>query len=466
MSLKKLFFFILIPLQLFATDFNVIDFGAKADGVHIDTQAVQNAIDACYKNKGGRVVIPSGKKVVVGTLFLKDFVTLHIQNGATLLGATHSKYYSNNTYKNHYKNETHMDRCLIFARNATSIGITGLGTIDGQGYTKYFTRETGRPMLLRFLECTNIHLENITLLNPAAWTSAWIYCHNIVVNGIRIKSRINHNGDGLDFDSCTDVKISNATFNTSDDSICLQTSHPEKPTKNITITNCNFTSKWAGIRIGLLSRGNFESVTVSNCTFRNIDDSGLKIQLNEGGIMKNMIFSNLTMTNVPRPVFMTFAQQRAFVDSPENEYPPMKAMKNFIFSNFIIDNSELKKNAKDSAFYFTGMPKHCIENIILKNIQFFITGGGTLEDAKKTNIKEYTLDNLKGWWPEFHITGTLPTYGLYARHIKGLTIENFHIFKNRQDARAPIFLEDVSFENIHNVYVDHQKINLTAVQKK
>ncbi|MGJ8737568.1 glycosyl hydrolase family 28-related protein, partial [Zobellia laminariae] len=103
----------LFYLQAAATDFNVLDYGAKADGVIIDTKAVQNAIDACTKNGGGRVLIPAGKTVVTGTIYLKDFVTLHIENGATLLGSSNYADYATDTHKNMYKNEPHMDRCLI-----------------------------------------------------------------------------------------------------------------------------------------------------------------------------------------------------------------------------------------------------------------------------------------------------------------------------------------------------------------
>jgi len=459
MKFLKHIIVLLLPLQLLAKDFNVTDYGAKADGVTVDTKAVQLAIDACTKNGGGRVLIPSGKTVVIGTIYLKDYVTLHVENGATLLGSPNIKNYTSDTYKNQYKNEPHMDKCLIFARNAKSFAIEGLGKIDGNGYPSNFKNKTGgRPMLMRFYECEDIHMKDITLVNPAAWTSAWIYCNNIVVDGIRIHSRVNHNGDGLDFDSCTNVRVSNSAFDTSDDSICLQTSQVDKPTQYVTITNCTFTSKWAGMRIGLLSRGDFESVTVSNCTFNDIEDSGLKIQMNEGGAMRNMTFTNLTMKNVPRPVFMTFAQQRAFVDSPEGVYPPMKEMKGFIFSNIIADNSELEKNPQNSAFYITGMPNNYIENIIFKDIQFTIAGGGTIEDAQKLAIKEYTVENLKGWWPEFHITGTLPSYGFYARHIKGLTIDNVHIYRKKADKRYPIVLDDVKHHNIRNVFSNYQSV--------
>lgn len=462
--MKKLIFLLVIgfQLQVFATDFNVIDYGAKADGITKDTKAVQAAIDACTKNGGGKVIIPAGKTVMIGTIYMKDFVTLHIENGATLLGSPDYEDYTTDTHKNTYKNEPHMDRCLIFASNAKSFAFEGYGTIDGNGHMKNFTKKKGgRPMMMRFLNCQKIHMNDITLVNPAAWTSAWLYCDEIVVDGIKIHSRVNGNGDGLDFDGCTNVRVSNSSFDTSDDSICLQTSRADKPCKDIVVTNCVFTSKWAAMRIGLASRGDFESVTVSNCTFHDIQDSGLKIQMNEGGEMKNMSFTNLVMRNVPRPVFMTFCQQRAGVDAPI-EMAPMKAMHSFIFSDIIADNSELDKN---SAFFITGMPNHYITDIQLNNIQFTVSGGGTKEDASN-KIKEYTLETLGEWWPEFYLVGTLPASGIYARHIKGLVINNVQINTMNSDERLPIVFDDVVDSTITNVLLNRKTLSTNQIKRK
>lgn len=441
----------ILPLIGFSKDFNVLDYGAKADGTTKDTKAVQAAIDACTQNGGGRVLIPGGKTVVIGTIYLKDFVTLHIENGAVLKGSPSIDDYTTDTHKNMYKREPHMNRCLIFARDAQSFAIDGYGIIDGNGYEANFKKD--RPMLLRFLNCRNIHLNDITLINPAAWTSAWLYCDEIAVNGIRIHSRTNRNGDGLDFDGCTNVRVSNCSFDNSDDSICLQTSRPDKPCKNIVVSNCIFKTKWGGMRIGLLSRGNIESVTVTNCTFKDINDSGLKIQQNEGGEMKNLTFSNLVMENVPRPIFMTFCTQRACVDTPEGKYEPLKRMHNIIFSNIVVDNSKLDKNA---ALFLTGMPDHKIENIILKDIQFTVSGGGTAEDAKN-KIKEYTLDVLKGHWPEFSLVGTLPASGFYLRHMDNVYLDNIHIYTVSPDARKPLVLDDVKNSQLSNIFFNNKR---------
>lgn len=455
-------FFIGLQMQVYATEFNVIDYGAKADGITKDTKAVQAAIDACSKNGGGTVIIPAGKTVVIGTIYMKDFVTLHVENGAVLLGSPDYDDYTTDTHKNTYKNEPHMDRCLIFASGAKSFAIEGYGTIDGNGHKENFTeKKGGRPMMMRFLNCSKIHMKDITLINPAAWTSAWLYCDEIVVDGIKIVSRVNRNGDGLDFDGCTNVSVSNSAFDTSDDSICLQTSRADKPCKDIVITNCVFTSKWAGMRIGLASRGDFESVTVSNCTFHDIDDSGLKIQMNEGGEMKNMVFSNLVMKNVPRPIFMTFCQQRAGVDAPD-QVLPMKAMHSFVFDGIIADNRELDKN---SAFFITGMPDNYITDIQLTNVQFTVSGGGTKEDASN-QIKEYTLETLGEWWPEFYLVGTLPASGLYARHIKGFSVINFQLITINNDERPLIVFDDVVDAQLSSILLNRKPVSKEQIVKK
>lgn len=210
----------------------------------------------------------------------------------------------------------------------------------------------------------------------------------------------------------------------------------------------------AAMRFGLASRGDFESVTVSNCTFHDILDSGLKIQMNEGGEMKNMIFSNIVMKNVPRPIFMTFCQQRAGVDAPI-EMIPMKAMHGFLFENIIVDNRDLDKN---TAIFITGMPKHYISDIQLKNIQMTISGGGTKEDAKKKDIKEFTLETLGNWWPEFSKVGTLPASGIFARHIDGLAIDNVHINIVNKDARKPVVFDDVLNGSAKNIFVNRKSV--------
>ena len=432
--------------------FDIRDFGASGDASTMNTVPIQKAIDACTANGGGQVLVAGGR-FVTGTLYLKDHVTLHIASGAALLGSTNIADYATDTHKNIYAGEPHMDRCLIFARGAVNIGLTGSGMIDGQGDRNNFPNlgdpGKNRPMLIRFLECTRIQLRDLTLCNPASWTSAWLYCGDIVVDGITIKSRANANGDGLDFDGCENVRVSNCLFDTSDDSICLQASRADRPCRNVVINNCVMKSQWAAIRIGLSSLGDLQDVTVSNCIFHDIRDAGLKIQMCEGGAMKNMQFSNIVMRNVPRAVFMTFNQWRMGVDSPK-ELPPMKAMSDFQFSHFRVDNSDLTNTP--TGIVLSGVPGHSIENISFDDISLASFGGGTAEQAAIRNLPEF-VDRR----PEFGVFGkAIPFVGFYARHVRGLTLSNMRFDAIKPEVRAAIVCE-----NVENVEIAGAKMGAT-----
>ncbi len=432
-KLKAVLACLLIPTMLSAKSYNVAQLGGVADGKTVSTAIIQKAIDDCSANGGGTVVLDGGGSFVAGTIYMKSFVTLRIESGTTLLAVPDIEQFGTDTHKNMYKNEPHMDRAFIFARDAENFSFEGSGTINGNGAWKNFNKM--RPMMMRFVNCKDIRMNDLHLVDPAAWTSAWLYCDDISVSGISIRSRVNQNGDGLDFDGCTNVRVTNSAFDTSDDCICLQTSRADKPCQDVVISNCNFVSKWAGIRIGLLSGSTISSVAVSNCTFRDIQDSGLKIQQNEGGEMKNMVFSNLVMENVPRPVFMTFCQQRACTDSPE-ELAPLKSMGGFLFQNILVDNRAVDENA---GFVFTGMPNHMIEDVALRDVHMVISGGGTTEQAERNNLPEMTPEIMKGWWPEYSLFGgALPSCGLFVRHTKNFIVDNFVVKKLSPDARPII----------------------------
>lgn len=420
-------------------------FGAVGDGCRVNTAEIQATIDACAADGGGTVLIAGGV-FLTGTLFLKSRVHLRVTSGAVLRASPDFRTYAKGCGKNMYRGEPEMDRCLLFAREAEQITLSGDGVIDGNGsaFPNADDPERNRPMLLRFIDSRDLRLRDLTLRDPAGWTSAWLYCRHITVDGIRIHSRVNDNGDGLDFDGCEDVRVANSSFDTSDDCICLQTSRVDRPCRDVVITNCTFCSKWAGLRIGLLSRGGFDGVCVSNCTFRDIDDAGLKIQVCEGADMRNMVFSNLVMRRVPRPVFMTLGRQRCCVDAPEG-LPPMGRLRRMRFENLLIDNTEI---GTDSHFVLTGVPGGLIEDISLAGIRLWSAGGVTESEAGSGDIPELIPENLGGHWPEYYcFKGVLPASGLYARHIRKLRLRDLDFHTEAPDARPPLVLDDVTPEN-------------------
>src|SRR5271157_1199369 len=78
--------------NLGARIYNIRDFGAKGDGVTLDTAALQSAIDACNRDQGGTVLVPAGV-FVIGAVELKSNVTLHLAAEGKLLGSADGKQY-------------------------------------------------------------------------------------------------------------------------------------------------------------------------------------------------------------------------------------------------------------------------------------------------------------------------------------------------------------------------------------
>lgn len=253
--------------------FDPRSYGAVADGHSKDTAAVQAAIDAAAA-QGGTVRLAGGT-FVCGTLYLKSNVALEITNSATLLASPDIADYGTDTHHNRYRNEPELDRCFLFAQDAENVTICGSGVIDGNAAAFPNAGSIYRPMLLRVLRCRNVRVQNLRLLNAAAWATAFLDSDFIWATDLHIENHRNYNGDGLDFDSCRHVWVRGCYIDGTDDNLCLQSSG--LPVQDVHISDCAFTSVCVGIRIGLKSIGEISGVVISNCTMRNIWREGIRI---------------------------------------------------------------------------------------------------------------------------------------------------------------------------------------------
>jgi len=255
-------------------DVNIIDYGAVADGKTLDTVAIQKALDACGKAGGGVVRVPAGV-YLVGTLYLRDDVTVSLEAGATLLGSTRIEDYS----PNH----------LIVGKGVKNITLLGPGTIDGQGFA-FWSRADGPAQakeeritygwvpqhswrhnarnasdLMVLEHCSNVKISGLALQNSESWTLHLLGCDHVAIDSVRIRNRLNGpNTDGIDVQGCQGVQIANCDIDTGDDAIVLKNrnakiSYPH-PCKDITIANCKLTSPTNGFKIGTESYGDFENI--------------------------------------------------------------------------------------------------------------------------------------------------------------------------------------------------------------
>lgn len=441
--------------------YDVKNYGAVGDGTHIDTDAVQTAIDVCSSKGGGTVLLEQGVFLCC-TLYLRSNVRLYIDISAKLKAIPVQEMYPKDTHYNRYINEPDMDPCFIYGENLENIALEGHGIIDGSGDQFPLRGATARPMMIRLLRCKNIHLKDLRLYNSAAWTTAFLDSENIWADGLDICSRSNYNGDGLDFDGSKNIFISNCRVEGSDDNICLQASSKNYPVRNVHISNCHLSSVCAGIRIGLKSVGDISNVVINNCTFENIWREGIKIESSEGGQINNIKATNLIMHNVRRPVFILCNNTIASLG--QDAYPSIGRLRGVTIDNLrITEDDEMKKTHRRFGDDMMGNPTfngirvdahhlHKIESLNLTNIEMEVLGGVKKEDIPKQYpvVKDLTVEEnvfcSSNYDPNWSRTAFMD-----VRNVRDLLLYNIKITAEDKDERLPVVIEGC--EDVREEYI-------------
>ena len=409
--------------------FDVRTYGAVGDGTSLDTQAIQKAIDVCAAAGGGKVYLQGGT-FLSGTLRLKSNVTLFVEAGATLLGSTNLADYPDITPEIIYLYRDRFTRYLIYAEKEENICLAGRGVIDGQGihFPAKPGDDKGRPYILRFSECKNVRVENLTFRDSARWLSHYLACENVTISGISIDARIRENRDGMDIDSCQDVRISDCRINTGDDAIVLKAT-TARPCRRVTVTNCVLSSMASAFKLGTESNGGFEDITFSNSVIYDTGYSGVAVEMVDGGALDRVTISNITMKNVKAPIFVRLGNRARPI--PELPPPGMGSLRNVIISNV------QATGADTMGCSITGIPGFPVENVTLDNIRIESAGGGTEEDAGR-EIPEKIAS-----YPSGKMFGTLPAYGFFCRHATNLRLRNIDLSFAEDDKRPAIVCDDV-----------------------
>ncbi len=475
-STRRSFLLSAAAAPAFAAPFNAVDYGAVGDGKTLNTKAIQAAIDACHASGGGRVVLSRGT-FLTGTIRLKSHVTLFIDAGARLLGSPNIADYPKDAGVCDWSPKFNWGReltgSLVYAENAEDIGIEGGGTIDGSqgaGKLRSFPNpgdaEKRRPMMVRFRDCTNVHVRDITLTNPASFTTFFVACRDMSFDHIRVRSRATGNGDGLDFDGCERVRISNCDFITGDDAIGLKTFLPGKPCADFVITNCVLSSAWAAIRLGPESFSDMRNIVVSNCIFRDCRD-GFKIQSGEGAVIEQISATNILMENVLRPFFVTLNRFGMSKHAPPGRTPIGK-LRDLHFSGIraVVPRNPTGKGLDQPCVAFVGYPGHSIENVSITDFDLTMPGGGTREQAARADVPEL-LDEVKRYPEADSFAGELPASCIYLRHVRGFRLTQSRLATAAPDARAFLAgddLDDISLTSVTGWAISND-VELTQFSK-
>lgn len=438
-------------------DYNVLHFGAKGDGKTLDTKPIQDAIEKAAEDGGGTVFFPAGT-YLSGTLFLKNNITLHLEAGSILEGSKHLGDYpvTNSQIRSYTDNYT--NKSLIYAEGKENISITGRGTIDGNGAAfkvDHLRNDDGvrkkddfafyktRPFLIRMINCKNIHIRDVTMLNSPMWVQHYLLCEDVYIGGITVESRVNHNNDGIDIDGCSRVRISNCNISSGDDAIVLK-STLGTPCQNITVTNCVLSSACNAFKLGTESNGGFQNITFSNSTIYDTRLAGIALEMVDGGSLNNVSVSGINMDDVGCAVFVRLGN-RARRYKENMSKPGMGSLFNVTISN--IQGTNIGKTGCS----ITGLPSYPVRSLTLNNIRLHFEGGGTA-DLITREIEEFPEK-----YPEHSMFGTLPAYGFFCRHVSGLNIDNMDLSYKNAEYRPALFIQNVKDARISDLKSSYEK---------
>lgn len=438
------------------------------DGSATTTAAIQAAIDTAADAGGGVVHVPPGE-YVIGTVELRDNVTLHIGAGATLIGSTSLEDYAHDELSRDFfpdpKTRDEWNEApapLIVAEGAHDIGLTGSGRIDGRG-SDFWTLEPGhswslqknRPgMMIRFSRCTGIRIRDVQMHHSPAWTLHLRGCEDVAIHNARVDNHVfGPNTDGIDIDACRNVRISDCEIvSGGDDGIVLKNvlkglrEYPEEASRNITVTNCDIASRTNPFKIGTENYAGFEDVTLSNSVLRGcrpgldyeLDSrlgecgrpaSGIALEMVDGATLDGVTISNVTMRDVQAPIFLRVGNRPRY--RTEQDHLDPGSVKNVSICNAVVSGATRPA-------VILGLPDGTIENVSIANVQFEIAGGET-----DPGVPARDLPEKPAVYPEANRWGTFPASGFYCRHVEGLALENVSVTMMDADVRPVVIADDV-----------------------
>ncbi len=460
--------------------FNARSYGATGNGKTLDSPAINKAIKACAAGGGGTVLIPAGT-YLSGSIHLMSNIHLQIDAGATILGAPQKllAYDAEEDFKGPAYQDgghTYFHNSLIWGENLTNVFITGHGMINGGGLvrgdgvedhmdgfvnfgrtvqvvpgpgTNTWPQHLGNKSIALKL-CRNVLIRDITIFHGGHFAILVTGCDDMTVDNVTLDT----DRDGIDIDCCRNTMVSNCRINSpNDDGLCPKSTYAlgeVRPTENLTIVNCQVSGFEEGtlldgtmkpsknhngrIKFGTESSGGLRNCTIANCTFRSC--RGLALEEVDGGLMDNITINNITMIDVPDyAIYITTGKR--------NRTPNLATTsraKNILISNVIADSV-----GNMSGIQIMGLPDVPVEGVRLQNIRLTSNGGGSKEEAGATP-KE-----LGNGYPEPRRLGTMPAYGLYARHVHNLELANVNMDFEQMDMRPAMACMDVDGLEIDNV---------------
>jgi polygalacturonase len=389
--------------------FNILHYGAKADGIFDNTEAIKKAIQECNKSGGGIVLVPKGK-YLSKAIHLEDNVNLHLDKDSEILFSTNPKDYYPLVHPSFEGTEFMNYSPLIYAYKKKNVAVTGKGTLNGQASSEnwwpwaaseHYGWKKGnpsqadplnrlrlvemaeknipiserifgeghylRPNFVEFFECTNVLIQDITIINSPFWEIHPLKSENVIVDGVTINSH-GPNNDGCDPEYSKNVIIKNCIFNTGDDCIAIKAGRDADgrrvamKSENIIVQNCTMFDGHGGVTVGSEISGGVSNVYVENCIMNspNLDVAiRLKTNSRRGALIENFYVRNIEIGQVKEAVLKVDMFYNVHGNQSGDFIPRIE--------NIYLENVKVKNGGKYSVLA-KGYKESPIKNITFKKV--------------------------------------------------------------------------------------------------
>lgn len=438
--------------------FNIVDYGAEADGVSDNARAIQKTIDACVKAGGGQVLVPAGV-YMAGPFEVGSYVDLHLEANARIVANPDEKVYVKSAFREN-RGEGMM---WISGDSIEQFSISGKGTLDGNGVCfmgkelddsyelKAVHESDPRPHLLTLIAGKGIRIEHVNIINSAYWAVHLVGCDDVVINGITLLNNLKiRNGDGIDVDHSKNVRISNCYIESGDDCICLKNRREYEeygPCENIAVVNCVMTSRSCAIKIGSENMDRISHVVIDNCVIKD-SNRGIGIQNRDEGTVEHVIFSNILIDShlysdvwwgKSEPIYVTAYPRKAGDHKDAGWRFPKGVASASLGTVSDIYFSNIKCDSENGVFV-GGESADKIQRIYFDQVDLLI--------SKKTQFQGGVYDKRPCEGEDF-VTGK--TFGFYLDAASDVTIRNSSV--SWGDTRPAYFADIIESRGVTGLTV-------------
>ena len=386
------------------------------------TEAFAAAIEDIRKQGGGELTVPSGT-YKTGSIRLCSHLTLNIQAGAVLDFIPDEQLYPPIDLAFEGINQPCHQSCL-FAQGERFITLKGEGTINGNGsyWWKKFRNgelECARPYLICLADCTHVRLMDLHLTNSPVWTVHPLRCRDVLVENLLIENPYDSpNTDGIDPDSCSDVRIMGCVIDVGDDCISVKCGTEDTPSplpsQRVIISGCMFLHGHGGVVLGSEMSGGIRDVLVSDCVFRDTDRGiRLKTRRGRGGRVEDIRLTNLMMDGVMCPfVFNMFYFCGKGGKSPRvSDKSSLPVDESTPYLGGVRISNVSVRNCTACAGYFYGLPESPVEGVTFRDV--------TVRMAEQSEGGHPAMMEGCEW---------MTKRGFFLRNARGVSFEGTEVF--------------------------------------